>query len=412
VFFDLLIRGGRVIDPALGVDGRRDVGISAGRVAAVEATLAGSAARREIDAAGRIVTPGLIDVHTHVFRGADLYGVDVDSLARRSGVTTWVDAGSAGAFRIPALHEFIAEPAEARVLALINISYLGLAGLNYDEYCNPAACNLEVLERVVAAQRNFVVGIKVRMGRDGFCNPDLGPLRLAIEAGQRTDLPVMCHISGTPPSIGEVVDLLRPGDIVTHSYTGAGQRLVDQDGRLDDHVRAARERGVLFDIGHGAGSFSFESAEALAAAEFWPDTISTDLHQLSLPGRNLVADQAIVAEVRGDGAPELTMLTVMAKLLSLGMPLVAVIDASTARPAAAIRRPDLGSLRPGSVADVAILELTDRPLELTDIHGARRSARSWFSSAETIVAGRLMSPRELPPPPPWIRLIDHESLAS
>ena len=407
--FDLVVRGGNLIDPAAGVEGRRDIGIVGDRVAAVDTAIAAEQADRVIDATGRIVSPGLIDAHAHVFRGADYFGIDADSLAWRSGVTTWVDAGSAGAFRMPALQEHVADRSTARIRALINISYLGLSGLNYDEYCNPAACHIEVLARVAEAYPDLVVGIKTRMGKEGVCYPGLRPLRKAIEAGRTTGLPVMCHISGTPPTVERILELLRPGDILTHAYTGAGERLVDDRGKVRPAAVRARDRGVRFDIGHGAGSFSFTSAEALAEQGFWPDTLSTDLHQLSVAGHNLVEDQAIIGPIRGDGSPELTLLTVMTKFLYLGWPLADVIRATTAAPAAMYGWTDVGTLRVGALADLAILEIAPGRRDLYDIEGNIRPFDRGFVCHATIVGGREMEPKPVPAPPPWIRLVDVEA---
>jgi dihydroorotase len=409
---DLLIKNGRVIDPATGLDEDRDVAIAGGRVVEVAAAIPIAAARTVIDASGALVTPGLIDNHAHLFRGADFFGIDADSVAWQSGVTTWLDAGSAGAFRLPAFREHVIERSEVTVRALINISYLGLPGLNYDEYCNPAACNVELLERVVAANRDVIVGIKTRMGREGVCNLGIYPLVKAVEASERTGLPIMCHISGSPPSIDAVLGKLRAGDTITHAYTGGGERLIDSRRRLKPSVWRAREAGVRFDIGHGAGSFSFISAEALAGQGFWPDSISTDLHQLSLPGPRLVEDQEHIARVRGDGAPQLTLLTVMTKLLFLGMPLAEVIRATTSTPAAMFRLADRGSIRPGARADVAILELHQRPVELFDVFGETRRYHQELRCRQTILNGVPMAPRAIPAPPPWIRMIDQESAAA
>ena len=322
-------------------------------------------------------------------------------------------AGSAGAFSIPALREYVARPATARILAYINISYLGLIGLNYDGHCNPRACDIELLERVAEQSRDFVVGIKVRMGEEGFCFPGLRPLRLAVEAGRRTGLRVMCHLSGTPPELREVLALLRPGDIVTHAFTGAGERLVDGRGRVLPAAQRARDAGILFDIGHGAGSFSFQSAEALTAHGFWPDTISTDLHQASLPGPNLLGDQEVIMPVRGDGSPQFSLLTVMTKFLYLGMPLPEVVRATTEHPAALIGMAgEIGTLRPGAIADVAVLEVTPGPVTLFDIHGATRSYDRELRATHTIRAGQEMAHKPIPAPPPWVRLVDLESPAA
>jgi dihydroorotase len=310
---------------------------------------------------------------------------------------------------MPALQEHVADRSTARIRALINISYLGLSGLNYDEYCNPAACHIEVLTRVAEAYPDLVVGIKTRMGKEGVCYRGLRPLRKAIEAGQTTGLPVMCHISGTPPTVERILELLRPGDILTHAYTGAGERLVDDRGKVRPAAVRARDRGVRFDIGHGAGSFSFTSAEALAEQGFWPDTLSTDLHQLSVAGHNLVEDQAIIGPIRGDGSPELTLLTVMTKFLYLGWPLADVIRATTAAPAAMYGWTDVGTLRVGALADLAILEIAPGRRDLYDIEGNIRPFDRGFVCHATIVGGREMEPKPMPAPPPWIRLIDVEA---
>jgi dihydroorotase len=296
-----------------------------------------------------------------------------------------------------------------RILAFINISYLGLAGLNYDEYCNPRACDVPLLERVAGSAPDLVLGIKTRMGKEGVCYPGLDPLRRAVEASERTGLRVMCHISQAPPEVEEVLGLLRAGDIVTHAFTGGGERLIDADGRPRAAAQAARDRGVLFDIGHGAGSFSFASAEALAGAGFWPDTISTDLHQVSLPGPNLVADQELIADVLGDGSPQFSLLTVMTKFLYLGWGLPEVIRAVTATPASLLGMTGtIGTLRPGAQADIAILDVDPSPVELFDIHKERRRFDRSLRCVDTLIAGRPMTRVPMPATPPWIRLVEVE----
>jgi dihydroorotase len=405
---DLLIRNGRLIDPGSGRDEILDVAISAGTIGQIARGIPAAGAGQVIDASGALVTPGLIDSHTHLFRGSDFFGIDPDSVAWQSGVTTWLDAGSAGAFRMPAFREQVIERSEVTVRALINISYLGVAGMNYDEYCNPATCNVDLLVRVVDVHRDVIVWIKTRMGSDGVGYQGTLPLVKAVEASQRTGLPIMCHISGSPPSIDNVLGKLRAGDTVTHAFTAAGERLIDSRRRIKPSVRRARDAGVRFDIGHGAGSFSFISAEALTAQGFWPDSISTDLHQLSLPGPRLVEDGEQISRVRGDGAPQLTLLTVMTKLLFLGMPLAEVIRATTSTPAAMFGLADRGVLRPGARADVAILELEPGPIELFDVFGETRRYDQKLACRATILNGVPMTPRPVPTPPPWIRMIDQE----
>ena len=411
--YDLVIAGGHVIDPANGIDERRDVAIADGRIAAVAAPLPPHTAGQVVDASGHFVTPGLVDLHAHLFWGRDFFGIDADSLAWRCGVTTWVDSGSAGAFSMPAFREHVATRAEVNVLAFVNISYLGIPGLNYDEYCNPAACDVPLLVRTVEAYRDLIVGVKVRIGKEGVCSQGLSPLRKAVEAAEATGLPVMCHISDGPPPVERILALLRPGDVVTHAFTGADHRLIDGQGQVRPAALRARDAGVLFDIGHGAGSFSFASAEALTRHGFWPDTISTDLHQISLPGPNLVADQELMPRIRGDGSPHLTLLTVMTKFLFLGMPIAEIVRATTINPARAIGRGvETGTLAPGAVADLAVLAIEPGPVELVDIEGNSRHFDRSFRAAHTFVGGRALLPRPMPPTLPWIRYVDQVASAA
>jgi dihydroorotase len=409
--FDLLIKGGDVVDPGAGLAGRLDVGIAGDRIVALEAQLPTESAWRVMDATGQYVTPGLIDLHTHIYRGVGFFGADAESIAWRSGVTTWVDAGSSGGYTWPGFREFIIDASRVRVFAFIAMSYLGMAGLNYDEYGAIETLDSTVLARVVNANRDKIVGIKVRTGTGRTGNHGLEPLRLARAAADELELRIMCHVASGPPSIEEVLDLLRAGDILTHTYTGQSQHLIDDDGRMLPCAQQARERGVVFDIGHGSGSFSFESAEALSAAGFWPDTISTDLHQVSLPGPRLIDPRAVevVARVKGDGTPQFTLLTAMSKFLHLGWTFNDVIRATTATPAAILGQEGrLGTLRPGAYADIATFVIDEGEFELFDIHGNRRVARKMIRNIRTLVGGQELPHKEVPPPPPWIRLVDFE----
>lgn len=409
--FDLIIKGGRVVDPAAGLSGLLDVAIVGSRIAAVEEDIPAVDAWRVIDAAGCFVTPGLIDLHTHVFRGIGYFGVDADSIAWRCGVTTWVDAGSSGAFNIPGFREFIVEPASVRIRAFIAMSYMGIPGLNYDEYAVPQSLDPDVLRRAVAANRDIVVGIKVRMGTGRTGYQGVEPLRRARAAADELGLPIMCHIATAPPAIEDVLALMKAGDIITHSYTGQTERLIDGQGELLEAANEARGRGVIFDIGHGSGSFSFESAEALVRAGFWPDVISTDMHQVSLPGPNLLdpLSQDIVARVKGDGTPQFTLLTAMSKFLYLGWEFADVIRATTSRPAEILgMQGQVGTLRPGALADIATFVVDRGEYRLFDIHGNQRTATQMIRNVRTIVGGRDLPRKEMPAPLPWIRLVDLE----
>jgi dihydroorotase len=381
--FDLLIRGGEVVDPGGGHEGRLDVAVSRGRIAAVDAGIPAESAFRVIDAAGQHVTPGLVDLHTHVFHKVTYWGIDPDPVAAASGVTTWNDAGSAGALTLPGLREFIVEPARVRVTAFLNISNIGLVGENY-ECANTAYLDVDLFRRLADRNRDLVVGVKVRMGTPTVGDNGLEPLRLARRAADECELPLMVHVAFGPPEIEDVLALMRPGDILTHCFTGLTMKIVDDEGRLYDFAKRAWDSGVVMDIGHGTGSFAYETAEALMAAGRRPDVISTDLHQLSING------------------PAYDMPTCLSKLLHLGMSLPEVVRAATCRPAEVLGMDrEIGTLRPGSIADVALFRVLPGRFPLYDIWGEMREADRLLVNTLTIAGGRPLDP--LPPalPAPW-----------
>ena len=409
--FDVLIKGGEVVDPGAGLAGHLDIGIKRDRIAAVAPDIAPARAWRTIDVSGHYVTPGLIDLHTHIYKGVGFFGVDADAIAWRSGVTTWVDAGSAGGYTWPGFREYVAEAVRVRVYAFISMSYIGMAGLNYDEYGTIETLDINVLRRVVNANRDRIVGIKARMGTGRTGNQGLEPLRRARAAADELELPIMCHIASGPPATDDILALLKKGDVLTHSYTGQSERIIDDDGRLLDAAKEARARGVIFDIGHGSGSFSFESAEALSRAGVWPDVISTDIHQVSLPGPMLIDPRAVevIARVRGDGTPQFTLLTAMSKFLYLGWSFEQVVRATTVAPANFLGLyGQIGTLAPGAYADVATFLIDEGDFELFDIHGNQRLGHRMIRNVRTLVGGQELPHKAMPEAPPWIRLVDRE----
>jgi dihydroorotase len=349
---DLVLKGGRIIDPSQGIDRVGDVGFDTTGQATLGDGLTGGTER---DANGLIVTPGLIDLHTHVYWGGTSLGVDPDAYARQSAVTTCVDTGSAGPGNFAGFNAHVIQPAEARVLAYLHVSFAGIYAFSSTIMVGESQdIRLMAAREALAVAREHtdaIIGIKVRVGRHASGANGISPLAVALDLADAADLPLMCHIDEPPPSYTAVLDLLRPGDVLTHCFRPFPNAPVHGDGRIRDAVLAARARGVLFDVGHGMGSFSWKTARAAVAAGFWPDTISSDVHAMCING------------------PAWDLPRTMTKFLALGMPLPEIIASTTHRAATAIRRPDLGTFAPGGVADASVLELASGDIELEDVLG-------------------------------------------
>lgn len=387
--FDLVIRGGEVLDPGADIQGRFDLGIRDGRVAAIEPEIDLARAERVIDATGQIVTPGLVDLHTHIYWGATYWGIEADPVAARSGVTTWLDVGSAGAYSFPGFRRYIAEPSRCRVFALLNLSSIGLIAPTW-EFANPDYWDVDLAAKIVEANRDLILGIKARIDRNTTRGVGVRPLERARELADRVGLPLMVHVSWGPPTIDEVAAYLRPGDILTHCFTGGDMRILGEDGRVLPVIRDLQERGLILDIGHGTGSFSFAVAEAMLEQGVLPDTISSDIHQLAVQG------------------PMYDLPTTLSKFLALGMSLPDVIERATARPAAAIRRPDLGTLRVGSVADIALWRLEEGDFVFHDVGMDERRGTQRLVNTLTLVDGQVLPRLPERPPHVWAVLPEHQ----
>lgn len=389
--FDTIIAGGEVIDPAAGFNGRLDIGIKDGRVAAVEPNLDPTLAERMIDARDRIVTPGLVDLHTHIYWGVTYWGIEPDPVAARTGVTTWLDVGSAGSYSFPGFRRYVAEPSRSRVLALLNLSSIGLIAPSW-EFANPDYWDVDLAAMIVERNRDLILGIKARIDVNTTRGVGVRPLVLARELADRVGLPLMVHIGIGPPELDEVIPHLRPGDILTHCFTGQNMRILGDDGRPDPAITRMHEQGLIFDIGHGAGSFSYEVAEGMLAAGILPDVISSDIHQVSIQG------------------PMFDLPTTLSKFLNLGMSLPDVIERATSRPAAAMRRPDLGTLAPGSVADVALFQIEDGDYTFHDIHMNARTGNQRLICTETLIDGEILPRLPEPELAPWAVLPEHQRI--
>jgi dihydroorotase len=370
---ELLIAGGTVIDPASGLHDRRDVLIANGRIADVGPGLAvSSSADDTIDATDLLVVPGLVDLHVHVYWGVADLSVEADRTCLGRGVTTVVDAGSAGANTFPGFRRSVAEASTGRVLAYLNISATGQIDPVFGELHDLRFVDPERAAAVAVANSDLVVGFKVRVSEQLAGPNGLIGLDRALEAGRATGLPVMVHIGGTAFPIEEALDRLRPDDVVTHAYTGwQPGGIVTDAGRVMPSAIAARARGVRFDVGHGAGSFTWPIAEAAMADGFRPDTISSDLHRFNLAG------------------PVHDLATTLSKFLLLGLSLDEVIAMATTAPATALGRGNrLGTLAVSAEADVTILRLEEGRFDLTDSAGATREARQRLVPVAVIRAGR------------------------
>jgi len=414
--FDLLIKGGEIIDHSSGKHGKYDVAVRRDRIAAVDRDIPVKSAFNVIDATGQYVTPGLIDMHAHVYEGVTYWGINADAIGSNSGVTTFIDAGSAGAMTLQGFRDYIISSSKVKIFAFVNISTIGLTAQDY-ELTNPEYCNIALLERVVNLHRDIVVGIKLRAGRSGGAQ-DLLPHERARRAADLLELPIMMHISTAPPDLPTALGFLKPGDILTHCYSGQTMKQIDDNGKILPAAKKAWDDGILMDMGHGCGSLSFETAEALTGQGYWLDTISTDLHTPGIHGANLVDPLKgagvreasndedainIFYEYQGDGSPAFNLLTCIDKMLCVGMSFSDAIKCTTSRPAEILGMQDtIGSLKPGAIADIAGFEIQSGDLELVDIHGQIRHGKEHVVNKFTILDGRPFEPVKHPAPPPWI----------
>ena len=374
---DLVLRGGRIIDPANGCDEMADIGFVAGRTSEIGRDLP-NGGTEIVDVRGLLVVPGLIDLHTHVYWGGTSLGVDAVEVARHSGTTTFVDAGSAGPGIFHGFRRHVIERSPLRIIPYLNVSFPGIfavsAAVTVGECADLRLLDPRECVRVIRANRDLIAGVKVRVGRNAGGASGVAPLDIALEVAEETGLPVMAHLDNPPPSRVEVLARLRRGDILTHCFRPFPNAPVKEDGGIWEEVLEARRRGVVFDIGHGSGSFGFRTAEAMLAAGFLPDVISSDVHALSING------------------PAFDQLVTMSKFLCLGMELVDVIRAGTAVPAAALGRTDLGRLDVGAVGDATVLELAEGEFEYRDVLGEVRAARQELKLRGVVVGGRWWHP--------------------
>lgn len=372
--YDTILSGGRLVDPSQNLDVTTDIAFADGKVTALGADIDGTA-KQTIDVSGKIVSPGLIDIHAHVNWGATYLSVEAETVAKNSGTTTFVDAGSAGAGTFHGFRKHIIEPSPLRIVAFLNISHPGMFGYGPGFMVGESA-DLKFLHTsacvdVARQHSDLICGVKVRLG--GNVSGTLGtiPLDLAIDAAEELNLPVMVHIGPTPPRRQDILERLRPGDILTHCCRMFPNALVDRERNIRAEVEDARKRGIIFDVGHGRGSFDFNVARGMINSGFVPDVISSDVHIVSING------------------PAFDVLVTMSKFLCLGVPLSEVISAVTVNAAQAIGRPELGSLRPGSPGDATVLSVETGSFDYYDSLGQIMTGEQKFAVEHILVGGAL-----------------------
>lgn len=373
--FDLVLKGGHLIDPKNGIDEPRDIGIEGNKVAAVDADLPTEGAGKVVDVGGLYVTPGLVDIHMHAYATAghrDEWAGDnsilPDGFSFRTGVTTLVDTGSAGWRNFEDFRDRVIDRVQTRLFALINIAGTGMTSIDHEQ--NPHDMDTDRTSGMARDNADVVVGIKTAH----YIGPEWISVDRCLEAAEKASLPVMIDFGffkRERPYYELLTEKLRPGDISTHIFRGPTPWF-DAEGKVLPYLHQARKKGVILDVGHGAGSFCFRNAVPAIAQGFYPDSISTDLHVLCM------------------NMGMLDMVTTMAKFLVMGMPLYEVIRTSTVNPAQEIGHPELGHLAVGAIADVAVLNLVEGQFGYADSFGGRLAGNQRLFCELTVKDGAVV----------------------
>ncbi len=373
--YDLLIKNGHVIDPKNNIDTIKDVAVANGKIVKVDNDVSPTQSKKTIDATGLYVVPGLIDIHTHVFVGSKadkfadgIYSVSPDDFSFKSGVTTVVDAGTSGWRNFPLFKEQVIDKSQTRVLAFLNIAGSGMSGKPMQEDVNDM--NADSAAFVAEKYKDIIVGIKI----GHYEGSDLAPFNKALDAGKKLNEPlfVECHLPQY--SLEDQLQMMRPGDIITHSYEQVSERMpvVDEHGKVHPFVLTAQKKGVLFDVGHGGAGFWFSQAIPAFQQGLAPNSFGSDLHRFSM------------------NAGMKSMLNIMSKYMAIGMSLGDVVTRATWNPARSIKREDLGNLSEGAVADIAVLSVQKGKFGFIDAGGNRLEGNKKLEAELTVRAGKIV----------------------
>ncbi len=377
--YDLLIKNGTIIDPAQGIHTRKDVAFTNGRVSAVSDEISDTEAREVLDASGCFVTPGLIDLHVHVFYGVSHFGIEPDPTCLARGATTVVDAGSAGADTFPGFRKYVIDVSDTRILAQLNISSQGMLTQEIGELDNPDYADVGKACKMIEQHRDIILGVKVRLTRETIVGQRAGmlPLQRAREAADAAGLPIMVHPQDAwCESIDDILALMGERDILTHCFHDMPCGILDENGKIRDAVHAAIERGVIFDVGHGAGSFSWDVVQTAMAQGVEPTTISSDLHIYNVNG------------------PVYDLVNVVNKFLHLGMPLDDALAKVTSIPAETILMPgQVGTLAVEAWGDAVVFELREGEFQLIDARGQTRTSKQKLEPIVVVKGGQVYRQR-------------------
>lgn len=379
--WDILIKNGCLIDPAQQINAVLDVGLKGGNVVAIANDLPAASAQLVLDAEGAYVVPGFIDLHTHIYWGGTSLGVETEAIAKQSGVTTFVDAGSAGAGNILGFKAHIADQSLLKIFAFVNIAFPGIFGfsrhLMVGECEDLRLLHKEACQEAIQEYPDFVRGIKVRVGVFAGGQSGIRPLEIARQVADEVGLPIMTHIDSPPPTRQEILSRLREGDVLTHCFRAPPNAPIE-NGEIIEEMHLARKHGVLFDIGHGGGSFDFSIGRQMIEQGFEPDIISSDVHSLSVDG------------------PVHDLLTTMSKFLNLGMPLDNIIASVAHAPAQVLKRNDLGSLALNTCGDVVVLDIENGQFEFFDSHNHCMKAERAFKVRHIVLNGKHWHSQTIP----------------